>query len=48
LEKSEGTNIVIPLYTSSWSLQAVIDDAKLYEMHAVFVDIAVNSGYSPK
>jgi hypothetical protein len=26
----------------------VIDDAKLCELHAVFVDIAVNLGYSLK
>jgi hypothetical protein len=28
--------------------KVVLDDAKLCEMHAVFVDIVVNSGYSPK
>ena len=28
--------------------KAVIHDVKLCEMHAVFVDIAWNSGYSPK
>jgi hypothetical protein len=26
--------------------KVVIDDAKLCEMHAVFVDIAINSSYS--
>jgi hypothetical protein len=28
--------------------KAVIDNDKLSELHSVFVDIAVNSGYSPK
>jgi hypothetical protein len=28
--------------------KAVIDNDKLNKMHAVFVDITINSGYSPK
>jgi hypothetical protein len=47
LEENKEANILLPVRLVCGHYKSVVNNDELSEMHAVFVDVVVNSGYSP-